>query len=37
MQVIRTHSVKVSNGLYNITLDLCNINRVKQQGVNSVV
>ena len=37
MQVIRTHAVKISNGLYYIVPNLRNTDRVKQQSINSIV
>ena len=37
MQVIGTHTVRISNGLYYIVSDLRNTNKVEQQGVNSII
>ena len=37
MQVIKTHTVRISNRLYYIIPNLRNINRMEQQGINNIV
>ena len=37
MQVTGTYTAKISNRLYYTVPDLCNIDKIKQQSVNSIV